>query len=135
MRKFVCFLFVLSTCQLNAQTSSTWTEDLIITPEKSNFEKTSTHADVMNFLQAIQAKSPFIKLSSIGKSTMGKEIPLVILSNPAVSTPAEAKALGKPVIYIQGNIHAGEVEGKEVAMMLMREILLGNKSYTLLDKY
>ena len=131
MRKFVCFLFVLSTCQLNAQTSSTWTEDLIITPEKSNFEKTSTHADVMNFLQAIQAKSPFIKLSSIGKSTMGKEIPLVILSNPAVSTPAEAKALGKPVIYIQGNIHAGEVEGKEVAMMLMREILLGNKSYLL----
>jgi hypothetical protein len=131
MRKFVCFLFALSTSQLYAQTSGTWTEDLLITPEKSNFEKTSTHAEVMNFLQAIQAKSPFIKLSSIGKSTMGKEIPLVILSNPAVSTPAEAKALGKPVIYIQGNIHAGEVEGKEVAMMLMREILLGNKSYLL----
>jgi murein tripeptide amidase MpaA len=32
---------------------------------------------------------------------------------------------------VQGNIHAGEVEGKEVTMMLMRDILLGKKSYLL----
>jgi predicted deacylase len=31
-------------------------------------------------------------------------------------------------VYIQGNIHGGEVEGKEVSMMLMRDILLGNLS-------
>ncbi|WP_264861638.1 M14 family zinc carboxypeptidase, partial [Klebsiella pneumoniae] len=53
---------------------------------------------------------------------------MVVLANPKISSPAEAKASGKPVIYIQGNIHAGEVEGKEVTMMLMRDILLGDKS-------
>ena len=37
----------------------------------------------------------------------------------------------KPVIYVQGNIHAGEVEGKETVMMLMRDILLGDKKYLL----
>ncbi|HKZ37012.1 MAG TPA: M14 family metallopeptidase, partial [Chryseolinea sp.] len=65
------------------------------------------------------------------KSPQGKEIPVAILARPTVRTPEDAKASGKPVIYVQGNIHAGEVEGKEAVMMLMREILLGDKSYLL----
>ena len=133
MRKLSFCLMMLSCQFVNAQTKQTWTDDLIITPEKTNFEKTSTYAEVMSFLNAMKAKSPFIQISSIGKSSLGKDIPLVILSNPSVSSPEQAKALGKPVIYIQGNIHAGEVEGKEVSMMLMRDILLGNKAH-LLDK-
>jgi hypothetical protein len=67
----------------------------------------------------------------MGKSPEGKDIPIAILARPTVRTAGEAKASGKPVIYIQGNIHAGEVEGKEAVMMLMREILLGDKSYLL----
>ncbi len=128
------FFIILSTIATTsfAQTNAVWTDDLIITPERSNFEKTSTYGDVMNFINTIKTKSPYIQISSIGKSPMGKEIPLVILAKPAISTPEQARASGKPVIYIQGNIHAGEVEGKEVTMMLMRDILLGSKS-NLLD--
>lgn len=111
-----------------AQTKQSFTEDLILTPERSNFEKTSTYGDVMNFINAIKTRSPYIQVSSIGKSPMGKDIPLVILANPAVSTPEQAKASGKMVTYIQGNIHAGEVEGKEALMMMMRDILLGSKA-------
>ena len=55
-----------------------------------------------------------------------------MLSRPAVNTAAAAKASEKLVIYIQVNIHAGEVEGKEATLMLMREILLGDKG-NLLD--
>ncbi len=128
MRKTICIVLLAASCSLHAQTKQAWTDDLIITPERSNFEKTSTYTDVMNFINAIKTKSPYIQVSTIGKSPMGKEIPLVILSKPAVSTPEEAKALGKMVIYIQGNIHAGEVEGKEAVMMMMRDILLGNKT-------
>jgi hypothetical protein len=68
----------------------------------------------------------------MGKSQEGKDIPLIVLANPQVTTPAQAKASGKPVIYIQGNIHAGEVEGKEALLMLLRDILLGQKK-NLLD--
>jgi hypothetical protein len=42
-----------------------------------------------------------------------------------VAGPADAARSGKPIIYIQGNIHAGEVEGKEVAQMLLRDLTLG----------
>jgi hypothetical protein len=133
MKKIITLvLLALSTAGLHAQSKQLWPEDLIITPERSNFDKTSTYAEVIKFLNTIKGMSPYIQVSSIGKSTMGKDIPLVILAKPAISTPEQAKASGKPVIYVQGNIHAGEVEGKEVTMMLMRDILLG-KEGNLLD--
>jgi hypothetical protein len=114
---------------LHAQT--TWPEDLILTPEKSSFVKTSTYAEVMQFIDAIKTKTSLAQVISMGKSPEGKDIPVVILANPTIKTPEEAKASGKLVIYVQGNIHAGEVEGKEAVMMLMRDILLGSKSYLL----
>ncbi|MES2004756.1 MAG: M14 family metallopeptidase [Bacteroidota bacterium] len=132
MKKTALFLLLLANGLAFAQTKPAFTDDLILTPERSNFEKTSTYGDVMNFINAITSKSPYIHITSIGKSPQGKDIPLAILANPAISTPEQAKASGKPVIYIQGNIHAGEVEGKEAVMMMMRDILLGGKA-NLLD--
>ena len=120
----VFFLFVFS---LSAQIKTTFPVSLLLVPEKTNFEKTSTYADVMSFLNAIKQLSPYISLHTIGKSTQGMDIPMAVLANPMISNADQAKASGKPVIYIQANIHAGEVEGKEVAMMLMRDILLGDK--------
>lgn len=102
-----------------------------ITPEKSNFVKTSTYGEVMDFIIAMQNMSDKVHVVSMGKSLEGKDIPVVILANPIVKTPAEAKTSGKPIVYIQGNIHAGEVEGKEVLMMMMRDILMGDKQHLL----
>ena len=132
MRKIsILFLFIIALHNLQAQSKQAWTDDLILTPERSNFDKTSTYGDVITFLNTIKQMSPYIQVTSIGKSPMGKDISLVILAKPAISTAQQAKASGKPVIYIQGNIHGGEVEGKEVTMMLMRDILLGKKGYLL----
>jgi len=39
-----------------------------------------------------------------------------------VHTPAEARGTGKPIVYVQGNIHAGEVEGKEALQALLRDL-------------
>lgn len=128
MKKLLLFALLGSVSQINAQSVASFPASLQLTPEKSNFEKTSSHADVMQFLQTIKSMSPHIQIGSIGKSTLGKDIPYAVLANPAVSTPEEARKSGKPVVYIQGNIHGGEVEGKEVSMMLMRDILLGNLS-------
>ena len=34
------------------------------------------------------------------------------------------RASGRPVVYVQANIHGGEVEGKEALQMLLRDLLL-----------
>ncbi len=108
-----------------------WTEDLITVPEKTQYHQTSTYAQVMDFIMTIQAKSDWVHVEYMGTSLEGKKIRVVVLANPKISTPEEAKASGKPVMYIQGNIHAGEVEGKESLQILMREILLGDKKHLL----
>ena len=127
MKSFLSVTFFLFLLSLSAQEKTTFPASLLLVPEKSNFEKTSTYADVMSFLNAIKQLSPYISLHTIGKSTSGMDIPMAVLANPMIANADQAKASGKPVIYIQANIHAGEVEGKEVAMMLMRDILLGDK--------
>ncbi len=123
----VAFLFAIVAPAQN----TVWPADLITVPEKTNYQQTSTYTEVMDFIQAVQKQSGLIHLESMGKSKEGKDIPLVVLANPKISNPEEAEASDKPVIYIQGNIHAGEVEGKEVVQILMREILLGDKKYLL----
>jgi hypothetical protein len=90
--------------------------------ELTNYTETSHYADVIAFLDSLQALGAPFSRGSIGKSTEGRELPLVILSNPKVSSPGEAKRLGRPIVYVQGNIHAGEVEGKEALLMLIRDL-------------
>lgn len=100
-----------------------WPEDLLLVPETTNYEKTSTYADVISFLETQSSKSKNIRVISMGKSLEGKDIPVAIVANPMVNSAVEAKASGKLIVYVQGNIHAGEVEGKEVVMMQIRSIL------------
>lgn len=129
MRILNTLLFILLISSSFAQQS--WPEDLIIAPEKTNYVKTSTHAEVMAFIKTIESKSENAFVFSMGTSKEGKEIPVVVLSKDKIKTASEAKASGKLVIYIQGNIHAGEVEGKEVLQILLREILLDDKKHLL----
>jgi hypothetical protein len=89
--------------------------------ETTNFLETSRYADVAAFLDALKGR-PELTFGSIGKTSEGRDIPYVVASRPRVSTPEEAKRLGRPVVYVQGNIHAGEVEGKEALLAVIRDL-------------
>jgi len=80
---------------------------------------------VLAFLRATgQARSQRGTTRRTRTSFEGRKIPLLILADPPVATPEEAAKSGKLVVFAQGNIHAGEVDGKEALMMLAREIAL-----------
>ncbi len=101
-------------------------------PESTKFEKTSSYSEVMEFLRDLEKVGAPVRIEFSGNSPKGMPIPLVIASRPLVSTPEEAARLQRPIVYIQANIHAGEVEGKEAALALLRDAALpGNP---LLDK-
>ncbi len=95
------------------------------TAERSNFTRTSSHADVVGFVDSLARAGAGIRVGRLGESPQGRVLPYVVASRPLVSGPAEALRTGKPVLYIQGNIHAGEIEGKEAAQMLLRDLTLG----------
>jgi hypothetical protein len=94
----------------------------LTTPEKTNYEATSTYQDVVTYLETLEKLGAPMKVTWIGESTEGRKIPLCIVSDPPVSSAREARAQGKLVVYIQGNIHAGEVEGKEAAQIILRRL-------------
>jgi dipeptidyl-peptidase-4 len=107
--------------------------ELLTVAERTNWEATSRHAEVMEFCQKLAAQSPNVYVTSIGKSKEGRDLPLLVIANPPIKTPAEAKQTGKAVVMAFANIHAGEVEGKEALQMLARELALP-KPHPLLDK-
>jgi hypothetical protein len=96
---------------------------LLTTAEKSNFESTSTYNDVIVFAEELKKTTPYIRLESIATSAEGREIPLWIIGNPLPLSPADLKNDDRLVVYLQANIHAGEVEGKEAVQMLARDLL------------
>ncbi len=93
--------------------------------ERTDYRETSSYADVMSFLDSLRALGAPISVSELARSPMGKVVPLVVASRPVVRTPAEARRLGRPVVYVQANIHAGEVEGKEAMLALLRDWSFG----------
>jgi len=94
--------------------------------ERTKFEETSRLEDVEAFLGALSAKSNLVRVQTFGTSESGRPLLLATLSNPPVSEPRDVRALGRPVVFVQANIHAGEVEGKEAAQNLMRRLALGD---------
>jgi hypothetical protein len=94
--------------------------------ERSDYKDTSTHADVLEFIKALGANhSSALHIADFGETPEGRLLPLLILSDRALFTPQTAVASGIPVVLILCGIHAGEVEGKESALMLVRDILAG----------
>ncbi|MDP2915855.1 MAG: M14 family metallopeptidase [Candidatus Aminicenantes bacterium] len=95
--------------------------------EATNYAATSRYADVVNFILEVQKLSPFLRVETLCRSAEGRDVPLLIIGNPVPVSPIEPRAAKKVVIYIQANIHAGEVEGKEASLMMVRDILLQAK--------
>jgi dipeptidyl-peptidase 4 len=93
--------------------------------EKSDYKATSRHADVVAFCEDLAKKSPNVRQTSIGKSGEGRDLPMLIVADPPVRTPEEAARNKKLVVLAFANIHAGEVDGKEAALMLARGIATG----------
>jgi Zinc carboxypeptidase len=95
-------------------------------PELSGFTETSRAEDVARVLSALEHASSSVHVTEFGRSQEARPLPLAIVSTPAVKDAATAKRSGKPRVLVLANIHAGEVEGKEAALILARRLTLGD---------
>jgi len=97
------------------------------TAEATDYQSTSTYAEVMSFIRELQKLSPFVRVETICTSAEGRAVPLLVIGKPLPLDPLALRGDKRLVVYLQANIHAGEVEGKEATLMLARDILLDPK--------
>jgi len=100
--------------------------DLRTRAETTDFADTTRYDEVMRLVSGIVTSSPLAKTERFGQSDEGRALPLLMLSEPAVDTSEAARKLNRPIVFVMANIHAGEVEGKEAAIILARRLVSGN---------
>jgi len=115
-----CVVFAVSVTA-GAQSTRTATSGPHTRAERTDYLETSHYDDVMAFLDSLHGR-PELTFGSIGKTNEGRDIPYIIASRPRVATPQEARKLNRPIVYVQANIHAGEVEGKEALLAMLRDL-------------
>jgi hypothetical protein len=97
----------------------------VTTAERTEYRETSTHADVVAFFDSLERRTPDLRRWLLAESPEGRQVPVILVARPMVDGPAAAHRTGKPLVYLQANIHAGEVEGKEAAQALVRDLTTG----------
>ncbi len=97
--------------------------ELKTTAEKSDYKSTSTYDDVMDFMDGLMQNSNLIRMETMATTTEGRDVPLLIIADPLPQSTKDLENDDRIVVYLQANIHAGEVEGKEATQMYMRDLL------------
>ena len=120
MKKTTIFVISL-VLVLPAFAADDYPEEWRTVAEKSDFRATSSYDETMAFLKKAEAAAPeIIRITDFGRSGQGRPLPLVIVSSDGAFTPEETAATGKPTLLLQSCIHAGEVDGKDATMMIVR---------------
>ena len=112
-----------------ASAGDTW----LTLAERSGFTETSRYEETLEDCRRLERASPWIRVTSFGKSPEGRDLILVIASKDRAFDPAAAAKTGKPIVLIQAGIHAGEIDGKDAGIMLLRDIAVTKKRAALLD--
>lgn len=108
-------------------------DSLITDYEASGGMRTPRYNETMAYCRRLEAASPWIHVTTFGVSAQGRQLPLVILSKETAFDPRTAAATGKAIMLIQSGIHAGEIDGKDASLMLMRDIAVRKTYASLLD--
>jgi len=122
LSRYLCLSLLVCPAPLAAQSAA---DALTIRPERTGYRETSRYDDVMQFVHRVTEMSPRLNLTRLGYSLEGRELPVVVAGDVRDASPAAVLGSGKVRIFIQANIHAGEVAGKEAALLLLRDLARG----------
>jgi murein tripeptide amidase MpaA len=94
-----------------------------ITPaERTGLTATPSYDETIAWLQRLDAASPLIRMERFGRTAQGRDLWVVIAGRGGTLDPA------KPTVLAQAGIHAGEIDGKDAGLMLLRDIAFRGKA-------
>ncbi|MFT3839439.1 MAG: M14 family metallopeptidase [Myxococcaceae bacterium] len=94
--------------------------------ERTQFTETGRYEEVEALCQAFPKAYPGkVKCIEFGTTPQGRKMRALVASLDGVLEPQAAKKAQRPVVMLQGGIHAGEIDGKDAGFWLLRDLLNG----------
>src|SRR5436190_12705006 len=92
--------------------------------EKTEYRETPNYAETIAFSKRLADSSSVIEFRTFGLSGQRRELPLLIASEGGIFAPEKAKEKNAAVVLVQACIHAGEPDGKDAGLALLRDIAI-----------
>lgn len=108
--------------------------DLLTTGEKSGWNETAPYAEAVDLAHRLERASRFVKVLDFGTTPEGRTMIAIAVSKDRAFTPDAAAKTNKAIVMIQSGIHSGEIEGKDTALMLVRDMTVTRRDAAWLDK-
>ncbi|GMU90312.1 MAG: hypothetical protein AMXMBFR49_25170 [Chlorobiota bacterium] len=101
--------------------------------EKSDYTATPSYAETVEYFRNLAEKSPYAKLQTFGVSHQNRNMVCLVVSETKEFTPKRTRKSPKAIVLINSGLHAGEIDGKDASMMLLRDILITREREYLLE--
>ncbi len=105
--------------------TGTWPDALRTVPERTGWTRTMSTLQLHEWIAALKLATECLHVETMFISPMRKAAPVLVLANPRVTTPEQARASGKPVVFLLGNIHPSEPEAAEAMLLVARDLAAG----------
>jgi murein tripeptide amidase MpaA len=103
--------------------------------EKTAFTETGRFAEVEQLCAQFPKSFPKrVKCEQFGTTPLGRPMLALIASDDGVFSLEDAKKKNRPVVLMQGAIHAGEIDGKDALLFVLRDLLNGKELPGILKK-
>ncbi|GEN05518.1 Zinc carboxypeptidase [Myxococcus fulvus] len=94
--------------------------------EQSGWVRTGRYPEVEALCRAFPKAYPGkVRCDTFGTTPEGRPMLALVASADGTLTPAANKKKNRPVVFFQGGIHAGEIDGKDAGFALLRDLLSG----------
>ncbi len=102
--------------------------------ERSDYRTTPRYDETMAYVRRVAAAAPGqVRVEVFGKTGEGRELVDVVVSRDGVFDPETLHRAARPILLIQNAIHAGEMDGKDSCLALLRDMVLTKTQARLLE--
>src|SRR5881296_2649485 len=131
-----CAIALLAAGPIQSQSKKTPPSGDWRTPaEKSDYATTPRDAETTAYARRLQAAAPGqVRLETFGRSGEGRDLFILVVSKDGVFDPPAIHKAGRPIVLVQNAIHAGEMDGKDASLALLRDIVVTKEKAALIDR-
>jgi hypothetical protein len=134
--RFLSLIAALGSLQMMMaqSTSPTISPEWQTLAERTDYRETPRYDETVAYSRKLADASPLVRFTTFGQSGEGRALPLLVAASDNTFTPEAARKAGKAIILIQACIHAGESDGKDAGLALLRDIAITKTRPGLLDR-